>query len=103
MLKIKDDVDLKELEKFGFKLNKHGMWSYLTTKKTYWIDAGKCTKKKERHIDVIQVRPIEREILVVHHIKIEPPAGDGLEEIGDWTDRIDVIYDLIKADLVEKI
>lgn len=66
MLKIKDNVDLKELEKFEFKY-----WEY---DKTYYT--SDFTIKKNRHI-------------AVHN-------G------GNWH-RNDVLYDLIKADLVEKV
>ena len=66
MLKIKDDVDLKELEKFGFHYDE---WDKVYETKNFTI-------KKNRSI-------------AVHN-------G------GNWH-RNDVLYDLIKADLVEKV
>ena len=72
MLKIKDNVDLKELEKFGFKLNYRGQ--YETNSLVVF--------KKNRHIS-------------------------GTSGSGGRTQSVkfsaDTLYDLIKADLVEKI
>jgi len=83
MLKIKDNVDLKELEKFGFTLNKD--------KKSY-----------EEKIDGNwwDIRSVDIEDRCLEHFT---------EEIGYWvfTDDDEFLSitfdDLIKADLVEKI
>ena len=75
MLKIKDNVDLKVLESFGFK-NKCGM---------IW-------KPKKGTWEVIEVKvdPITRII--------------DITGIGDlFHTKEDTLYDLIKADLVEKV
>lgn len=66
MLKIKESVDLKELEKYGFKLL-YG--------KEYW------NKKITIHSNTRKIR------------------------ITTWKSPydLDVMYDLIKADLVEKV
>lgn len=76
MLKIKDNVDIKELEKFGFKYNKfikcysqEGRNQYLDVKADYYV-----TDKRELQINTYE---------------------------GDYT-LDDVLYDLIKADLLEK-
>ena len=45
MLKIKDNVDLKELEKFGFEELPHKYWRDIN--KTYWTI---CIDKKTREI-----------------------------------------------------
>lgn len=75
MLKIKDNVDLKELEKYGFK-NKLNM----------------CWKPKKGTWEVIEIKVnLETKI-------IEFP---GLSDM--FHTREDTLYDLIKADLVEKI
>lgn len=67
MLKIKDNVDLKELEKFGFrKINNY-----------YEI----CNRYNVDVITIYDDKTIE--------------CGDGTAD--------DKIYDLIKADLVEKV
>lgn len=66
MLKIKDNVDLKELKKFGFEFI-YG--------NTYW------NKKVSIHSNTRKIR------------------------VTTWKSpyEIDVLYDLIKADLVEKV
>ena len=80
MLKIKDNVDLKELENYGFEEN----WLYGFSKIVCEGRRGQC------FILIIQ----NREILGYS----EGADGDGEESYLD-----DTIYDLIKADLVEKV
>lgn len=46
MLKIKDDIELKELEKFGFEEYTHSYWRDISTIYTVVID--KETRKIER-------------------------------------------------------
>jgi hypothetical protein len=77
MLKIKDNVDLKELEKFGF-INADE--KYYPTKKNDLID------RKSKNIYICKDREITQMIY------------DEYDEID-----LDIIYDLIKADLVEKV
>ena len=79
MLKIKDNVDLKELEKFGFEYWENGCGSTGYSKKT---DYGYYTiiEKDKEHLGI---KIWERRI----------PTGIKLE----------LLYDLIKADLVEKV
>ena len=72
MLKIKDNVDLKELEKFGLKYQQVGM-DYAYAK--YML--------KGQHRECVIVW-LDREIQV------------------DAIEILDTLYDLIKADLVEK-
>lgn len=69
MLKIKDNVNLKKLEKFGFKYKKN----------EYGHKIYKWTNKFDSTI----VYAWEREIFS--------------------TGAVDVLYDLIKADIVEKV
>ncbi len=74
MLKIKDNVDLKELEKFGFKLN---------SDKSYLL-----TIEKDNINTIIAIEE-ERTLYVQsnrYHIE-----------------ELDILYDLIKAGLVEKV
>lgn len=75
MLKIKDNVDLKELEKFGFKFNKtfgeYQMFSPSRYEKIVIVDDK--------------------------HILIEDFSGFSMVEY------LDILFDLIKADLVEKV
>ena len=78
MLKIKDNVDLKELEKFRFKeIDEFGVIDYVYSKKSYDLIVSNA---KELYIqdDFAVSREIPDEIL-------------------------NILYDLIKADLVEKI
>lgn len=76
MLKIKDNVDLKELEKYGFDIQK--------TKEWYHYDIDKRTD--------LFVKPLTKQIIFTVY-------NDFTRDITD----IDVIYDLIKDGLVEKV
>ena len=80
MLKIKDDIDLKELEKFGFM--KASMYA------------------KGMHEAYILNVTFGRIVVFIEDrgIFIEP-----VEDCIRFSDEICVIYDLIKADLVEKV
>lgn len=73
MLKIKDSVDLKELEKFRFK--------YYEKERCYYIDCygASIAIRLDRKID------------------FEDEWWD------DDFEQMDILYDLIKADLVEKV
>ena len=78
MLKIKDNVDLKELEKYGFE--------YVEWRKRY---VGGYSNR-ELHL---RVNPETREI------KMYEPFRDN----DDTENNIELLYDLIKDDLVEKV
>ena len=75
MLKIKDNVDLKELERYGFKLNDK---EWYVAELTGGILCQFC------------VKPISREIVC---------DCNGFF----YVTELDVMYDLIKDGLVEKI
>lgn len=75
MLKIKDDVDLKELEKFGFKQDVYIDKCYVKT-----FEMGTAYKEE------IIVWEKERNIQVTHAIRL-----------------LDTLFDLIQAGLVEKV
>ena len=79
MLKIKDNVNLKELEKYGFK---HYTMIYVKE-----IKRSNETLKEEKDIYVEE----ENREVSIHK---------GLFNIDE---ELDTIYDLIKADLVEKV
>lgn len=86
MLKIKDNVNLKELEKFGFKYDKYG-------------DLCKELKIKEQFDEV-----------AVLSVCIDLTDKRYLRRIGLITNgtycfdyELEILYDLIKADLVEKV
>lgn len=77
MLKIKDNVDLKELEKFGFKKNRDADWL------EKWLDNNfrVCILCDNKNITIDCV---------------------SAEDI-NWTENLGFIYDLIQAGLVEKV
>lgn len=74
MLKIKDNVDLKELEKFGFTYFEHGDY------KLYEIDNFNSWLGVEIKNRILQI---------------------GVQDYNNIED--DTLYDLIKAGLVEKV
>lgn len=77
MLKIKDGIDLKELEKFGFEL-------FITDYKEFY------RKKLETYVEpaIMIVKPISRQIII--------------DSERTYIREIDTLYDLIKADMVVK-
>lgn len=77
MLKIKDNVDLKELEKYGFTYDDGYEWQNVVCYK--YVDNDYCI---EAFKDEIRMTIYE----------------DGL-----FIEIPEVLYDLIKADLVEKV
>ena len=83
MLKVKDSVDLKELEKYGFELNK-------------WNEYRKeiCGGRRGQRFDLIVFNGENRTIYGYAY----GADGDGEEDCLDNT-----LYDLIKDDLVEKV
>ena len=76
MLKIKDNIDLKELEKYGFA---NGFQDYYVQDENYCTNLSikKCSK-------MIKTRNTDYKFKQVDEIA-------------------DLLYDLIKADLVEKV
>ena len=80
MLKIKDNVDLKELEKFGFKLI--GGAYYKT------IYEGRRGQDFE---------------LVIYNDKFINGYSNGADGCGEENYIDNTLYDLIKADLIEKV
>lgn len=82
MLRKKDNIDLRELEKYGFKYGARDTFLYKTT----------SNKVESRiYIDLLPCHNNNNEL------KIQCPSHSIPEKI------IDKIYDLIKADLVEKV
>ena len=94
MLKIKDDIDLKELEKFGFKPK-------------YDEDTGKIIayeKKKEKTEYeglMVKIKETQSKIRIFKSFR----QKDMEWRVNKYTDYfdIDTLYDLIKADLIEKV
>ena len=81
MLKIKDNVDLKELEKFGF--------TYTNEYEQYYV----LKENKDSAVD---------DCILVQERKITLRVDNNLVPLYEDYD-LTKIYDLIKADLVEKI
>lgn len=88
MLKIKDNVDLKELEKFGFeyRINNHKeQWVIIEhcKPKPYpkWHDSGERT-----NLAIMSVYKVDRILTHLSHKNID-----------------NILFDLIQADLVEKV
>lgn len=79
MLKIKDNVDLKELEKFGFKRRYRNCYEYL----------------REIHDHMVY-----RVYTTPNHCYIQIEIFEPMKIAGSLQS---LIYDLIKADLVEKV
>ena len=76
MLKIKDDVDLKKLEKYGFKIHK--------TKEWYCYDVDKRTD--------LFIKPLTKQIIFTAY-----------NDLNRDITNIDILHDLIKDGLVEKV
>lgn len=94
MLKIKDNVDLKELEKFGFEYQKGAKINYYEKMIQYFPlgDSVPCTRyyltvnEQNRHI----------------YNSIWGLTWQGKNEHYS-IEFLDNLYDLIKADIVEKV
>ena len=85
MLKIKDNVDLNELSKFGFKKANEYAYGYYFKNFYDGFRIAICKPNYYGHKD--------REIFI-----------DTTEELYDVIDEYnDTIFDLIKADVVEKV
>lgn len=78
MLKIKDSVDLKELEKFGFKKYNIG--------------------KQVKYEFVKRIGKHE-----IYNIKIDANKIIHFNQLSVYNELPNIINDLIKADLVEKV
>lgn len=91
MLKIKDDVDLKELEKFGFKPR--------YDEYTGEINAYEKRQVKNEWLG-ISIKPAS----IKTKIRIFKKTTKiwGINPYNDYFD-IDTLFDLIKAGLVEKV
>lgn len=81
MLKIKDNIELKELEKFGFEKNSFAR-CYLKDISTEYDKNTIFIKKDNRRI-------------IIDHYQDEYGSTD--------IDNLDTLYDIIKAGLVEKV
>ena len=84
MLKIKDNVDLKELEKYGIEYYAHGDDEWFIQDEDRWFPAG------------LMVNELTREICL--------HSGEYDISTKQWTGKhTTILYDLIKDGLVEKV
>ncbi len=83
MLKIKDNIDLKELERYGFKYSQTSMEKYFYV---YYLDN-------------------EFDLTIYEDDKILRLGYCPIDDTGTYADTnyLDLLYDLIKADLIEKV
>lgn len=90
-LKIKDSVDLKELEKYGLKPK-------------YDVDTGKI-KRFESYRQKGILHPTTFKTLFYEYKKDTYVLDDKCDYYKEQDYRVDteLLYDLIKADLVEKV
>ena len=86
MLKIKDNVDLKELEKYGFVNDE------IYGRK---VKIKKMMTKEKWNSEIVEIDLITGQLQIF--------IDDEYYENYTESDTLDFIYDLIKADLVEKI
>ena len=86
MLKIRDNVDLKELEKYGFVDDK------IYGRK---VKVKKMMTKEKWNAEIVEIDLITGQLQIF--------VDDEYYEIYTNSDTLDFIYDLIKADLVVKV
>ena len=102
MLKVKDNIDLKELEKYGFIYEYDFYKNYEGDGKPihWWNDGRDLEKYKNyyfgdgKYTNEIYLHEKDR---IIHNINCDEMCNDYDEEF------LDVLYDLIKDGLVEKI
>ena len=92
MLKIKNNVDLKELEKFGFKNTINDTW--------YRSEANDAYEYFETNIVINPVGNFEKNEIVFEILDLD--ISEDKSNI-DIATRLDTLYDLIQAGLVEKV
>lgn len=84
-LRIKSDVDLKELEKYGFVDDK------IYGRK---VKVKKMMTKEKWNVEIVEIDLITGQLQIF--------VDDEYYENYTNSDTLDFIYDLIKADLIEK-
>ena len=98
MLKIKDNVDLKELEKYGFK-HYHTIWKIdknMSDESNWCYDLEFIDIDKKVQVLLIQIDDEDRKIQ--EYIDREYEMYYIVNET-----RLNILYDLIKDGLVEKV
>lgn len=105
MLKIKDNVDLKELEKFGFET---GYYDYYTTKKEVVIPCYcyecECSEEDTGHNKIYENQinyMVDKKTRMIDRMTY---GGEDSYHFNIMnSEDYNLLYDLIKADLVEKV
>ena len=82
MLKIREDVDLKVLEKYGFYKPKKGIY------KSYVLMTNEV--RNGSHLSICNYDGTQKSIKLI-------------QEAYNYKQGLDTLYDLIKADLVVKV
>ncbi len=98
MLKIKDDVDLKELEKYGFEPYYNSYTGEICEYRLYADNKiyVKITKEERKKFFYKVMAAISKNISNNYVIHFH-------DYIGLKAEKEDLLYDLIKDDLVEKV
>lgn len=101
MLVIKNNVDLKELEKYGFKKHKKdddrvvlSQWGFRM--ENLADNYEKVDRPVLRFYTLLEIWKIKNDLVVI----IPPSITTWYAELADKT--LDTIYELIKNDLVER-
>ncbi len=118
MLKIKDNVDLKELveklcKKYNYVIEEETDLYYLIEIENY-VTMEKLSNGKKGKIEYNKVYQICKDISNINHplksrqIRLLGKEGTKYDELlSIWTswsfNELDMLYDLIKANLVEKV
>ena len=112
MLKIKDNVDLKELEKYGFKrvqfVNDIGEDEWDKIEFIYDDNGTRLTNENDTfpYKDVNWVVWKNKDLWICEYDKTDEERQYKEKEIiteSIDTEQAEILYDLIKADLVEKV
>lgn len=105
MLKIKDNVDLKELEKYGFET---GYYDYYTTKKTVVIPCYcyecECSEEDTGHYKIYENQinfMVDKKTRIINRMTYGGKSSYYFNIL--QSQDYDLIYDLIKANLVVKV
>ena len=98
MLKIKDDVDLKELEKFGF----NPRYDEYTGKMATYENYRKLSNKEKEEMGLTVVLETTKGKIRIFRAFRQKNIEWRINQYNDRFD-VDTLYDLIKADLVEKV
>ncbi len=97
MLKIKESVDLKELKKFGFKQ---------TIQNTYYVEKTYKADEDNELFKDFNIQIVINPYIGIFDKKINNKLVGCFNARDDEIDEqfdLDILYDLIKADMVEKV